>query len=61
MIVISALGESSVDITTRSWVDAANYWPVFFALTENTKLAFDAAGISIPYPQSDVHIYQAKE
>jgi small conductance mechanosensitive channel len=60
MIVISALGESSVDITTRSWVDAANYWPVFFALTENTKLAFDAAGISIPYPQSDVHIYQAK-
>jgi small conductance mechanosensitive channel len=33
---------------------------VFFALTENTKLAFDAAGISIPYPQSDVHIYQAK-
>jgi small conductance mechanosensitive channel len=60
MIVISALGESSVDITTRSWVDAANYWPVFFALTENTKLAFDAAGISIPYPQSEVHIYQAK-
>jgi small conductance mechanosensitive channel len=60
MIVISALGESSVDITTRSWVDAANYWPVLFALTENTKLAFDAAGISIPYPQSDVHIYQAK-
>jgi small conductance mechanosensitive channel len=60
MIVVSALGESSVDITTRSWVHAANYWPVFFELTENTKLAFDAAGISIPYPQSDVHIYQAK-
>jgi small conductance mechanosensitive channel len=59
LIVISALGESSVDITTRSWVDAANYWPVLFALTENAKLAFDAAGITIPYPQRDVHIYQA--
>jgi small conductance mechanosensitive channel len=59
MIVISALGESSVEITTRSWVDAANYWAVLFELTENAKLAFDAAGITIPYPQRDVHIYQA--
>jgi len=59
MIVISSLGESAVDITTRSWVDAANYWPVLFDLTENTKLAFDAAGITIPYPQRDVHVYQA--
>ncbi|MFT4631756.1 MAG: small conductance mechanosensitive channel [Candidatus Pseudothioglobus sp.] len=59
MVVISSLGESSVDITTRSWVDAANYWPVYFELTENAKLAFDAAGITIPYPQRDVHVYQA--
>ncbi|MCB1646747.1 MAG: mechanosensitive ion channel [Pseudomonadales bacterium] len=58
MVVISSLGDSSVNITTRSWVDAANYWPVFFDLTENAKLAFDEHGISIPFPQRDVHIYQ---
>ena len=61
LIVISTLGASSVDITTRSWVDAANYWPVLFDLTENTKLAFDAAGISIPFPQTDVHLYQGNK
>jgi small conductance mechanosensitive channel len=61
LIAISTLGDSSVDITTRSWVDAANYWPVLFDLTENTKLAFDAAGISIPFPQTDVHLYQGNK
>lgn len=60
LVVISSLGDSSVNITTRSWVNAADYWGVFFDLTENAKLAFDAAGISIPFPQTDVHIYQAK-
>ena len=58
LIVISKLGESSVDITTRSWVNSADYWAVYFDLTENAKLAFDANGISIPYPQRDVHVYQ---
>ena len=61
LIAISTLGDSSVDITTRSWVDAANYWAVLFDLTENTKLAFDAAGISIPFPQTDVHLYQGNK
>ena len=61
LIAISTLGDSSVDITTRSWVDAANYWPVLFDLTENTKLAFYAAGISIPFPQTDVHLYQGNK
>jgi small conductance mechanosensitive channel len=61
LVVISSLGDSSVNITTRSWVDAANYWPVFFDLTENVKLAFDANGISIPFPQTDVHLYQASK
>ncbi len=60
LVVISSLGDSSVNITTRSWVNAADYWGVFFDLTENAKLAFDAAGISIPFPQTDVHLYQAK-
>ena len=58
MIVVSNLGDSSVDITTRSWVNAADYWAVYFDLVENVKLVFDEEGISIPYPQTDVHLYQ---
>jgi len=58
MVVVSNLGDSSVDITTRSWVNAADYWGVYFDLVENVKLAFDEEGISIPYPQTDVHLYQ---
>jgi small conductance mechanosensitive channel len=58
MIVVSNLGESSVDITVRVWVNTADYWGVNFDLTERVKLAFDAAGISIPFPQRDVHLYQ---
>ena len=61
LVVISSLSDSSVNITTRSWVDAANYWPVYFDLTENVKLAFDANGISIPFPQTVVHLYQASK
>ncbi len=55
---VSNLGDSAVDITTRSWVNAADYWGVYFDLIENAKLAFDENGISIPYPQTDVHLYQ---
>lgn len=58
VIVVSSLGDSSVNITTRSWVDASNYWLVLWDLTEKAKLAFDQKGISIPFPQRDVHVYQ---
>lgn len=58
MIVVSELADSSVNFTVRTWVDAADYWGVFFDLTEQVKLAFDREGISIPFPQSDVHVYQ---
>lgn len=58
-IVVSALADSSVNITLRVWVDSANYWDVFFATTEAAKKAFDQAGISIPFPQRHVHIHQA--
>ena len=57
-IVVSALGDSAVDITTRSWVKAADYWGVFFDLTEEVKLSFDEQGISIPYPQQDLHLFR---
>ncbi len=58
MIVISELADSSVNITTRVWVNAADYWGVFFDLTEKVKLTFDQEGISIPFPQRDVHVIQ---
>jgi len=57
-IVVSSLGDSSVNITTRVWVNAPDYWGFFFYLTEKVKLTFDEEGISIPFPQRDVHIFQ---
>ena len=49
---VTSLGASSVDISTRSWVNAADYWDVMFDLTQKAKAAFDQAGISIPYPHT---------
>ncbi len=48
------LGDSSVDIASRSWVKAADYWDVKFDLTKKVKSAFDAQGISIPYPHRTI-------
>ena len=47
---VTNLGDSSVDLTTRIWCDAAEYWEVKFAMTQAVKEAFDAEGVSIPYP-----------
>lgn len=58
LVVVAALGDSAVNISTRAWVETMNYWPVLFDLTEKAKLAFDDAGISIPFPQTDVHLYR---
>lgn len=55
-IRVHALGESSVDFIVRPWVRGGDYWPVYWDLTRQVKEAFDASGISIPYPQRDVHI-----
>ena len=57
-IVVSELADNSVNLTVRIWVNAGDYWDVFFELTEKAKIAFDSEGISIPYPQRDVHLYQ---
>ncbi len=53
---ISGAGDSSIEITTRLWCKGADYWDVYFYMLENAKPAFDAGGISIPYPQIDVHM-----
>jgi small conductance mechanosensitive channel len=42
------------------WVNASDYWGVFFDMQENAKLTFDKEGISIPFPQRDVHLFQQK-
>lgn len=59
VILVSELGESSVDLAMRPWVKSADYWNVRSDLLETIKREFDAKGISIPYPQRDVHMHQA--
>ncbi len=57
-VVLSELADSSVNFTVRLWVDTADYWDVYFDTHEAVKIAFDAEGISIPFPQQDVHMHQ---
>ncbi len=56
-VAVSELADSSVNFVVRPWVNTADYWKVYFDLTEKIKTTFDAQGISIPYPQTDVHLY----
>ncbi len=57
-VAVSALADSSVNFVVRPWVKSADYWALHCALTENIKKRFDAEGITIPYPQRDVHVHQ---
>jgi small conductance mechanosensitive channel len=59
-IAMVELADSSVNFVVRPWVKSDDYWSVYFDLTEQIKKAFDAQGISIPYPQRDVHVYEHK-
>jgi len=56
-IAVGELADSSVNINARPWVKTADYWAVRSDLLENIKLSFDSNGISIPYPQQDVHMH----
>ena len=56
-VAVSELADSSVNFVVRAWVKTPDYWDVKFGLTETIKLRFDAEGISIPFPQQDVHHY----
>ena len=55
-VELGKLNDSSVDITVRVWVAAADYWAVFFSMNEKVYKAFAAEGLSIPFPQMDVHM-----
>lgn len=57
MIAVAELADSSVNFAVRSWVKGSDYWPVFFHLNETIKKRFDQEGISIPFPQQDVHVH----
>ncbi|TVS15839.1 MAG: mechanosensitive ion channel family protein [Gammaproteobacteria bacterium] len=59
-VVVSEFADSSVDFMVRAWVKAGDLWPVFWDMNESVKQAFDANGISIPFPQRDVHIHQSE-
>ena len=60
VVMVEALADSSVNLKLRTWVKSEDYWDLFFDVTENVKKQFDAAGISIPFPQQDVHLYNHK-
>lgn len=57
-VAVAELADSSVNFNVRPWVNSGDYWPVRADLLEKIKLAFDANGISIPYPQQDVHMHE---
>lgn len=61
VIAVSELADSSVNFVVRPWVNAADYWAVLWDTTEKVKLEFDANGVSIPYPQMDVHLPEKAE
>lgn len=60
-IGVLELADSSVNFAVRPWVNTADFWPVKFALQEAMKRRFDDVGISIPFPQRDVHVIPADE
>lgn len=57
-VKVHALGQSSVDFIVRPWVKTTDYWDVYWEVTEAVKKRFDAEGVSIPFPQQDVHVYK---
>ena len=59
-IAVAELADSSVNLNVRPWVNSADYWAVRADLLENIKIKFDEVGISIPYPQQDVHMHEVK-
>ena len=58
IIAVNSLGDSSVNFAVRPWVRTEDYWSVYWDITRAVKLRFDREGISIPFPQRDVHLYR---
>ncbi|MCH8335891.1 MAG: mechanosensitive ion channel family protein [Proteobacteria bacterium] len=60
LIKVHELGDSSVNFIVRPWVKTEDYWDTYWDLTKAVKLRFDKEGISIPFPQRDVHVFEQK-
>lgn len=58
VIAVSELDDSSVNLVCRPWVKPPDYWAVYFDVVEKGKEALEANGLSIPFPQRDIHVYQ---
>jgi len=58
VVKVHELADSSVNFVVRPWVATDNYWDVYWDITRAVKDRFDAEGVSIPFPQRDVHVYQ---
>ena len=56
-IIVDELGESSVNFKVRVWCNSTDYWGIYFDMQEKVKQTFDKEGISIPFPQRDVHVF----
>ncbi len=61
VVAVSELGDSSVNFVVRPWVVTGDYWPTRWAITEAIKESFDANGVSIPFPQQDVHMHTVEK
>ncbi len=61
VIRVETLGDSSVNIQVRPWVKTSDFWPTRAALLKRLKVELEAAGLSIPYPQRDVHLYRVDD
>jgi small conductance mechanosensitive channel len=60
-VFVANLGDSSVDFNVRPWCKTDDYWDVYSDLLESAKVELEAAGCSIPYPQTDVHLHKVKK
>ena len=58
LVAVSELADNSVNLVMRMWVKSGDYWDVTFDMNEAIKSSLDEAGIGIPYPQRDIHLYQ---
>ncbi len=57
VVAVNELGDSSINLVVRPWVNSADYWATKWDLTEKIKLSFDERGFSIPFPQQDIHLH----
>ena len=61
VVAVSELADNSVNLVCRPWVKPLDYWNVYFDLTEKGKLALEENGMTIPFPQREVHVYEHKK